>query len=547
MSGQPADRRVNGERGAPAPRGARDGTAWSALLAVSLMGLLLVPMGCREERKIGHGELREFRKLVRTGADFSGDAYVRAETARVLGHLEEGRLLQSLEGLAKDRSSMVRLAAIRGRLAVEPEEGARQAMSMFNHAEAAEKQALLEVVLDRGSEKAKRQILQRAIRRSQPEGLRLYAFREGLLPRVDAAVEAGRESYIEKLFVPSIARFVEKLDPVLGGPALRLMAELGQKEQRAEPLVEILSDRSAPMERRLRAAHILADAGVDSGNEVFEAILERAEVDPNDTRLALPSKQVDPKLVRAAVLGLTASGREAYVPRAKSYLKGASARGYIEVLEALASNPSEAAVLSLETNMRDARPEVRHRAIDLYAGREEARVDAFVQILAEEQFDRGMRETRVKIAKILGRKFPKGWVPRLEKQLTSSEGILPALKLMIHVTEETGNVQPIRLLRERLVEIAESDEPKQASRAGYLLVALADDPEIRSLLERLGHPMPRYRYLEWIARNEPAEHVDFLLQNFYQDDFTLDIFAIRLMSGVGLVRAERALYGEAEG
>jgi anti-sigma factor RsiW len=197
--------------------------------------------------------------------------------------------------------------------------------------------------------------------------------------------------------------------------------------------------------------------------------------------------------------------------------------------------------------MMDARPTVRHRAIELYSERENVTVDAFLNILRDEDFKRGMTGTRQRIAEIIGEQFPRQWIPRLKRQLTSDEGILPALKLVRHVHRETGETKILELIREDLVRIAKAGKAKRAPLAAYLLVqlpgALEDEAIVEVIEETVSAPLPRYAYLERIVRSDPSKHVGFLLDHFYASEGAPETFPIRLMAGAGLWAAEHGSGG----
>lgn len=524
---------------------------WCLLLSVVVWGTV----ACQSERKIGSHELETFDQLLSTGATFDGDPYVRAETLRVLEELEAPTLTSTYaRPRLDDTSPMVRTAALRAIVATDVGDVERIATRQYNQSDGAERRAILDVVLEHGSRDLQLDLLARALRskeggESEASGeLRRFAFRQGLEPLVERALEEGRGESVRDLFAPRIHRYVRRMDPVLGGLALKLLIELGETD-RARPLVDTLKDDEAPLDQRLRAARILTEARAESARPVFRRIVEEARVDPDESGLALPEPRVDDRLVRASVLGLVAIGESAYLSRAKSYLEGADADAYIEVLEALADHPSEKAALSLKTAMLDARPRVRHRAIELYGPREESNVEDFLDVLRNEQFERQMKTTRRTIARVLVEHFPeaKAWVLRLSNHLTSEEGIRPALKLLQYVSHRTDVSKTLALLRADLLKIVRDKKDRRASLAAHLLVELADDGEIETLLRNFDRPLPRYAYLEHVLEDEPAAHVEFLRDNLYPETFALDLFAIRLMSGAALWRAHRDMYGSADG
>lgn len=498
--------------------------------------LALLCTACQPKQNIRKADIEEFHKLLETGLNYQPDPYVRAESLRLLETLKEPSFTDKAKELLTDEAAVVRVAALRVLLANAPERASGQAVSLFENAGPREKRAIFDSVLEYSPDSLQRKMLWRALRTSQPSKLRRYAFREGVVPRVKAAVEQGDDSFVRKLFLPNVNRYVQELDPQIGGVVLELMLELGE-EQRAKPIIETFADASESLKKRLLAGNLLVEAGVASAKPTFEAILEEARIDPDKETLAVPEQRIDERLVRVAALGMVAAGETDYVQRAKRYMKDASTSQYIDVLEALSSNPSKNAALALENAMRDARPRVRLQAIELYGKRDDAKVEVLLSVLQNKEFAKGTTVTRQRIASVIGRRFPDGWVSKLEKQLTSDEGILPALELLQHVYDQTGDPDMLEKAKDDLVRIAKSKDEVNAPRAAYLLVKLpakSKSKEINEILDSMKHPLPRYAHLENIVRNKPAKHVDFLIENFYAKRENPENFAIRLMSGAGL-------------
>jgi HEAT repeat protein len=496
--------------------------------------LVAVAAGCDTGGKVGQREFNQLQKIVETGLSIDDDPFVRAETARVLGLMGNSPFVDRLDSLARDDAAMVRVAAVEALMRVDPKEGQRQMMVRFNEGTESERIALVDVALKHAEPKAQRELLWRAIQDSHGRALRLHAFREGLMPMVDAALKDGRRSHVEQLFVPKMAQYLDRRDPVLAGPVLELMLRLEQTD-RADPLVEELQNRGASLTKRLRAARILREARAQSAEPAYRAILNRADVRNMGTRLALPEKSVDKKLVRAAVLGLAALGHEGVVDQAKAYMKNASVAEYIDVLEALSAHPSDAARLSLKLAMVDARAPLRHRAIELYSGREGASVEPLIDVLTDQNFDNGERATRGVVAKALVEEFDQEWVPRLRNRLSSQEGVEPALDLLAAMMERAEGAGPVEALKETLMGIAGGRGSEAATaKAASLLVALADQPEVTDVIRDVDHVRARYAFLEHLVRTDPEAHLDYLFRHFYIQDRSLNYYGIRLMSGAGL-------------
>ncbi|MFB6263475.1 MAG: HEAT repeat domain-containing protein [Bradymonadaceae bacterium] len=537
----PRFRRQTDRRPPHRTTGANTGRRISTALVSLLLGCTVLLGSCDAPKPVQKRDVREFRRLVGAGLDHR-DPFVRAETLRVLGLLESARLAEMARGATDDDSPMVRVAAVRTLLASSTPKANSAAKRAFAEETGRARRTVLEAVVEHGSDSLARTLLSKAIDPSQPADLRRWAFEHGLAPRARRAMQSNnRERYVENLFVPNMSRYVRRLDPELAGPILRLFGELGV-EGRAKPVIETFRDDTQPVERRLRAARILREGRVEAAQTAFRQLLARAWVDPNDDRLRLPSRPVDDRLVRAATLGLVATGSKKYVPRAKLYLREAKTDDYIEVLEALAPNPADGARLALESAMLSARMPVRHRAIELYAKRPDARAKPYLDILRSEEFEENAKPTRRKIAVVLSRQFPDKWTDRIRSQLTSSEGMLPGLRKLKYVVEQTDAADLVADLRAELIDIARSEKGEKVDLAVYLLTQLrSPGKRVRALLSQTNRPLARYSYLEHVVTHDPGAHVDFLRKSFYPEEGARDWFATRLLSGAGLWRVRRRL------
>jgi HEAT repeat protein len=496
--------------------------------------------GCSDAPTVSSSDLDEFRALLRGGMTYGEDPFVRAESLRVVEMLQASAFRQQVRRRLEDEDPMVRVAALRALLATESPKATARAVRLFSDATVPVKRGVLQAVLEYSTESAQRDMLWRAIKPEQPAEVRRYAFRNGLVPRVERTMEEGNESFVRKLFLPNVNEFLTELDTEMGGPVLELMLQYDELE-RAQPVIDEFRDQQNSVARRLRAAEILIDAGAESARSAFRDVLDEADTDTTQGRLALPEQQMDERLVRAAILGIVAAGDKPHVSQAKRYMKDASADEYVEVLEALAHNPSESARLSLENALRDARPRVRNAAVELYAPREDADVDVLLSVHQNKQFERGTLETRRAIARAIDQHFGDGWVATLRNKLASEEGVVPALMLLKHVHGENGDTRPIEMVKKDLLRVAKSDRPRAVPLAAYLLVQLAPDKrdaETDRLIAAVDDPLPRYAYLEDLARHGPGDQIGFLLENFYSESDAPELFAIRLMSGAALWRAE---------
>jgi hypothetical protein len=185
--------------------------------------------------------------------------------------------------------------------------------------------------------------------------------------------------------------------------------------------------------------------------------------------------------------------------------------------------------------MVDARAPLRHRAVELYSGRERASVEPLIDVLTDQSFDQGERATRGVVAKALVEEFDQEWVPRLRNRLSSQEGVEPALDLLAAMMERAEGAGPVKVLKDTLMEIAGGRGSEAATaKAASLLVALADQPEVTDAIRGVEHVRPRYALLEHLVRTDPEAHLDYLFRHFYIQDRSLNYYGIRLMSGAGL-------------
>ncbi|QDG50966.1 HEAT repeat domain-containing protein [Persicimonas caeni] len=492
-----------------------------AIAGIVMLGMGL--LGCEEE-KFGEAERQEVQRVLHTGVGLDSDPYVQAETLRVFEMIKKPELNEFAEKLVDSSDSpMVRVAALRVLLANDYQDIRRVATASFNKGSVAEKKAILSAVLEYGPPPLKRVITSRALRSTDPF-LRRQAFEEGPLARLEKAQEEGKAKLLENTLFPEIGRSINHDDEVLASAALEALVAAGQTE-RAEPLLETLGDKSAEREKRLSAARILGRAQIKEAVPHFEKILESVKVSKTG-EFVLP-KKIDEELVKAATLGLVAAGETKYVKQAQKYLTNADVEQSLEVLTALAPNPSEDAAISLKIAMQDAREPVRYRAIELFADHDQATAKAFMAAMRGTDF-----ESKKRLAQILTRRFPGEWAKNLSKQLDNEEQRLATLELLRDVIVTTEDAQTLEPLSDQLYKLAKGKDEKASALAALLLVKVADDQKSRALLAEVDSPEIRYAYLEHLVRTAPKTNVEFFRKNFYAD-----LYALRLMSAAGMMLA----------
>lgn len=481
-----------------------------------------------DDKQFGEEERREVNTVLSTGIGFSSDPYVQAETLRVLEIVGDPSLNHYAEELVETSdSAMVRVAALRVLLANDYKDIRRVVLRVFAKAEAAERTVILQGVSELGSTRLRRVLMGRAINSGESQ-LRLDAFRRGPLERLERAKAQNKTAYLQNTLFPEIGQFVQDSDPILAAAALHALVDAGQSD-RAEPLLKMLNNRSAPRDKRLRAAEILARARMSGAADGFEKILRSVRV--NSKGKWVVPERIDRELVRTATLGLVATGNTDLVLQAQSYLDGADVAETIEVLEALDANASEDAAISLKVAMQDARPQVRDAAIGLYAGHEFAEASAFTEIMSRSDFD-----TRRRLAQALAQHYPAEWARELTSKLGNKRRRVEALELLRDAVESEAQTEVLNYLEEPLAKLASGGQKKENALAALLLLRVKDDPKTRQIVAAVENPATHYAYLEYLVRTAPRENVEYFRKNLHYDD----LYAIRLMSAAGMLRAFEA-------
>ncbi len=531
-----------------------------SLFGIAFVAGVFVWSGCRSEHNLTDEHGTQTQDVLSTGLNLDGgearvDApRMRADTIRALGHLEGDQFDEELQSAIDAEDPTVRTAAVRAVLESDhprSEPLVRRALSRSNGDTT---RAILHAVFDYaqgdGGHEAARAIasdyMWQGLGPDYAPGVRRVAFQRGVKPLITDTV--GRnETKARKELLPKLdSTTLGRLDTAIGGAVLRFMASLDEAD-RATPLIDLVTDRSASTDRRIRAARILRDARLKRAKPAFQSIIDRAEFNPDNEQLGLPDSPVPAEILKEVTLGLVAIGDTKHIRRAKSYMTGAGVERFIDVLDALAHNPDDAARIAVKNALQDARPRVRHRAIRLWAEREGTDAEPILNLLQHESFERQPRQTRYVAAEVLARHFPERWRTQMKRQLTSDEGIRPALDMLIHLqaTPRLDISETLRVVREPLVEIASNSEnasdnevvESNAGRAARLLVPFADSPDIVSVIKQSASPAARYALLEFTAEGEPTEQLPYILDNFYGKHPGPDLFGVRMMAAVAIRNA----------
>lgn len=487
------------------------------------------PVACGSDTpQLNDADRTEIFRILKSGVEHPTDPFVRAETMRVIELLKDPAFNAFAESSIKDSSPMVRLAALRVLLANNHADARGMALKLFNDSNGVERLAVLRATLEYAPEPVQRELIGRAIRSPDPD-IRRISFEQGYIARIDEALLAGNTRYLEHTLYPELARFMNLDDPTLAARALEKFIEVGQ-EERVEPFIKSFARADLPLAERLKAARVLIGAGAKGAESHFDAVIERHNAILADDSLGVPVEKTSPELLRSATLGLAAIGREDMVAPAQAYLKGANLDETIEVLEALARNPSAETEVTLRVAMQDSRDAVRSRAIDLYSGRKDASPEALVRAMSNAPF-----ATQRKIGTILRTRFKDAWVEQLKSQLQRSSEVDSTLKILrdVVVTQQEANdlLVPNRALLEA---IAAENHPERSPLAAYLLALISDPLNDQAIaeLDRKLDDKTRYAFIEFQVREN---HMSY--QRLFRVYFNADLYVIRLMSAAGMWRA----------
>lgn len=510
---------------------------------VQVMFLMLAVclwVGCNSQ-KLSEEERTEIMRVFHTGVDMKADPYVQVETMRFLTILADPGLNHFAEPGIQDKSPAVRVAALRVLLVTDHPQLRQHTIAMFNKADDPEKLAIVNSVMELGDPTLQRILLDRAVRSTLPK-LRLIAFKNGLISRVDEALASKNTDALRQILLPELGAFLDHEDEQIAALALHKVVKAGDAD-RATALITQLSNGREPVEMRLRAARILTASEL-SAEELptllpeFHRLIETFDA-PMDSRRGSDQRRLDAGLVRAAILGSTALDDPTYIERAQGFIDGADTDETLEVLTALARNNSDAAAVSMRVAMRHSQARVRRHAVLLYSKRSDARADALIGAMRHDDF-----ETQKLLAEILSTpRFVDDWSKNLALQLqntTFADETLARLRNVLSTPEELAALRPAREMLEKIatdntykvgVDAPEDvdKKPRRAALAAYLLVQIADAQTSHKIVEEHLDHETRYAYLEHLIKQDPAAHVDSFRRHFKDD-----LFALRLASSTGL-------------
>ncbi len=499
-----------------------------ARFAVALLILLFAgAVGCKDNN-LTEEEVELIEAILRSGLEMDDDAYVRAETLRVIELTGDERLASWADPLTRDDDPMVRVAALRVLVQADPGSATTRAraLNVFARGETDERYEVLDVALAYGDPTLRRTLIERAQRSSAPR-LRLRALQEGLFVQIDEARAAGNDDLLRQELLPELGTIVDDEDPEVAATALAALIEAGQTD-RADRFIATFADPGADIERRVDAGRILLNARVRAAEDTFHKLLEAAGAyDPGS--LGVPQRRIDERLLRLAVLGLVAMGREDFVEPALGYRTGATVDDNVEILRALGENPHPDAAVTLSTAMRDASPAIRRTAIALYGVREDASFSRLRGAMDRDDFI-----SQRLVAGFLSDRFADEWQRFLGQRLDSDDTqvvqqTLRTMQILLRTEEELQVLQP---MTEQLLRLATDDDPETASLAAYLLFRVSDEGEFQEILRQNRDPQTRYAYLEHLATHHPQQHIAVFRNHLLNDHFSL-----RLMSAAGLVLA----------
>lgn len=513
------------------------------ILITLLAALLLLSFtaGCRSD-ELTPAEQILVEQIFRSGLEMGDDAHIRAETLRALDLTQEPRFAELARPLTADSEPVVRVAALRVLLRADHPDANQQTLRIFSRADEKERSIILDLALEYGPSNLQQTLLGRSLRGDSPT-LRLRALQEGLFAQIDQATASKEEQLLRGELLPELGRFVDDPDPQIAALALIKLIDAGQQE-RADRFTARFLDKNAPVEARVAAGQILVRARVEQARQAFETLLKEAGAfDPD--RLGLPQRRADKRLIRLAVLGLAALGDTDFIRPAQEYGANATTEEALELLEALASNPSPDAAITLSSAMRDVNAPVRRRAIALYGQREDALFANLQSAMGRADF-----EAQKLTVAILAQRFPQEWQSYLRQRLSHDnpdrvEQTLRTMQTLLRTEEELAVITPLQEELQALAttnvdkreatreEAARLDQQRRiASLAAYLLFRISDAGGLQEVIRNNRDPQSRYAYLEYLATTDPAAHTATFREHLFDD-----IFSLRLIAAAGLAAA----------
>gem|GEM_PF-2974290 len=499
--------------------------------------VVMVLVSCRAD-SLSESEQQEVHDIVMSGLQMELDEYVRAETLRAIDLAGDPDMAAEAIAHTDDRSPMVQIAALRTLLRSETlDQPHRTALHAYNQAHAEDQRLqILEIVLRDGDQTTRRAVLDRA-RDADSQQLRLRALEGGLLGEIEDARQEERRDDLEREFIPQLDDYLDEDSPRIAATALRALLDSG-RTNRADPFLETFGDDSLDADERLEAGRILMLARVDEARDLFAAVLADAD-DPDQP--GIPDQPVDGRLVRISVLGMTILGDTDYVDAARRQIGDADVDETLDIIDALAHNPSEEAAISLRSDIRGVHSTIRRHAIPRYAQRDDAEADVLISTLGNDDF-----ETRRLSLSYLSERFSDEWIEDLQRNLSTSnpDRVERTLRILQQLLRAGEKLETVAEVSDHLEELAagerfdgdvdgDDEDTEQLEQAetirnlsAYVLFRVSgDEGSFQEIMTDNPEPQTRAAYLEYLATHQPREHADILRDHLYDDLYVMRLFA----------------------
>ena len=495
--------------------------------------------GCRAD-SLSESEQQEVHDIVMSGLQMQLDEYVRAETLRAIDLAGDPDMAAEAIAHTDDPSPMVQVAALRTLLRSETlDQPHRTALHAYNQARSEEQRLqIFEIVLRDGDQTTRRALLDRA-RDADSQQLRLRALEGGLLREIDDARQEDRRDDLERELIPQLDDYLDEDSPRIVATALRALLDSG-RTNRADPFLETFGDDSLDADERLEAGRILMLARVEEARDLFAPVLADADADDPE-QLGIPDRPVDGRLVRVSVLGMTILGDTDYVDAARRQIGDADVEETLDIIDALAHNPSEEAAISLRSDIRGVHSSIRRHAIPRYAQRDDAEADVLISTLGHDDF-----ETRRLSLSYLTDRFSDQWIEDLQRNLSTSnpDRVERTLRILQQLLRAGEKLETVAEVSDHLEELAAGNrfdvdvdgddvQPEQQEQAeairnlsAYVLFRVSgDEGSFQEIMTDDPEPQTRAAYLEYLATHQPREHADILREHLYDDLFVMRLFA----------------------
>lgn len=526
-------------------------SARSALLPTVLAAATAVATlvtGCGPD-SLSEPEQQKTYDIYRSGLEMQADQFVRAETLRAAELTETPAIADEAAELLDDPAPVVRVAAMRTLLrAGDPDSPYRALLTVFDDdAPQRERHQVLDIALDEEGERLRETALRLARRDVSPR-IRMLGLQKGVIDELQQLQEDDEDRDVDEYdLLDELAEFVDDDDPRIAATALRELIA-NDRTSRVDRLLETFGDQTNATDQRVAAGQVLMLARVDEARPHYEDILEEAD-EERPEGLRLPEPPMDDDLIRIAVLGKAILGDVDYVEGAQEYrVEAETTEEALEVIEALGHNPSEEAAISLRSDIRSSNPDIRRRAMTIYADRDDARADVFIGALDHEDV-----ETRRRAISVVADTFRDEFAEQIRRDLASPmpDDVEESLWSLHRILRADPDAQPaVEQLRDSLEQLVTeqkldldfdeddgedpTDQIQQINTlAAWLLFQISDETDrYQQIIDDHAGPRILSSYLEHLAVDEPAEHAD-VLRDYLLDD----LYVMRLMAATGLWRA----------